>query len=117
MPAGITTQYGFLFQRYIFIKTVLDFIGIDTFFVYEGADDIDVINEERIVSIGISNNTYIQVKSGNSFDEIYPSLIKMAQSIGIQTIFISKHLPTYIKQEDLTDISGGLNPFHLRRGD
>lgn len=31
MPAGITTQYGFLFQRYIFIKTVLDFIGIDTF--------------------------------------------------------------------------------------
>ena len=58
-----------------------------------------------------------QSMEDNSFDEIYPSLIKMAQSIGIQTIFISKHLPTYIKQEDLTDISGGLNPFHLRRGD
>lgn len=58
-----------------------------------------------------------QSMDDNSFDEIYPSLIKMAQGIGIQTIFISKHFLSYINPEDLTDISGGLNPYHLRRDD
>ena len=41
MPAGITAQYGFLYQRYAFIKLALDNAGMDRFFVYEGIDDID----------------------------------------------------------------------------
>jgi len=64
MPAGITSQYGFLYQRYIFIKTVLDNIGMDRFFVYEGKDDIDMLETDRIMSVCVSNDTFVQVKSG-----------------------------------------------------
>lgn len=64
MPAGITSQYGFLYQRYIFIKTVLDNVGMDRFFVYEGKDDIDISETDRIMSVCVSNDTFVQVKSG-----------------------------------------------------
>ena len=47
-----------------------------------------------------------------SFEEIYPSLIETAKKIGIQTIFISKVRPGTVKDEDLIDITEGLNPFH-----
>ncbi|MBR2692753.1 MAG: hypothetical protein IKE69_00925 [Thermoguttaceae bacterium] len=65
MPAGIVSQYGFLYQKYIFIKMVLDNIGMDKFFVYEGTEDIDIPEIERITPLSVSNITYIQVKSGN----------------------------------------------------
>lgn len=74
MPGGITSQYGFLFQRYVFIKTVLDYMGNNRFFVYEGTDDIDVIEDDKIVSIGISNN-YIQVKSGTVSKDCWAKII------------------------------------------
>ena len=64
MSAGITSQYGFLYQRYIFIKTVLDNVGMDRFFVYEGKDDIDISETDRIMSVCVSNDTFVQVKSG-----------------------------------------------------
>ncbi len=64
MSAGITSQYGFLYQRYIFIKIVLDNIGMDRFFVYEGKDDIDVSETDRIMSIYVLNDTFVQIKSG-----------------------------------------------------
>ena len=64
MQAGIATQYGFLYQRYAFIKTVLDNVGMDKFFTYEGTDDIDMSEAESIMTIKASNDTFIQVKSG-----------------------------------------------------
>lgn len=64
MPAGITAQYGFLYQRYTFIKLVLDNIGMERFFVYEGIDDIDIAEEHRISAIREYNNIFVQVKSG-----------------------------------------------------
>ena len=51
---------------------------------------------------------------GNAFDELYPSIVKNAKTIGIQTIFISKYKPSTIHEEDLIDISDGLNPFHSK---
>lgn len=48
----------------------------------------------------------------NSFEEIYPSLIDTAKKIGVQTIFISKTRPKTVDDEDLIDITDGLNPFH-----
>ena len=64
MSAGITSQYGFLYQRYIFIKTVLDNVGMDKYFTYEGIDDVDISEIEGINSVSISTDTFIQVKSG-----------------------------------------------------
>ena len=52
MPAGITAQYGFLYQRYAFIKIALENAGMDRFFVYEGIDDIDIAEEYRISNVG-----------------------------------------------------------------
>ena len=70
MPAGITSQYGFLYQRYIFIKTVLDNVGMDRFFVYEGKDDIDISETDRIMSVCVSNDTFVQVKKWYSFKKL-----------------------------------------------
>lgn len=64
MSAGITSQYGFLYQRYVFIKTVLENAAVDRFFVYEGKDDIDISENDSIISVSVSNASFIQVKSG-----------------------------------------------------
>lgn len=47
-----------------------------------------------------------------SFEEIYPSLIEIAKNIGVQTIFVSKAKPATVNDDDLIDITDGLNPFH-----
>lgn len=65
MPAGITSQYGFLYQRYVFIKLVLENAGMGRHFVYEGIDDIDVAEELQISSIKEYNKQFVQVKSGS----------------------------------------------------
>ena len=55
-----------------------------------------------------------QAMEDTSFEEIYPSLVEVAKSIGVQTIFISKYKPTSVQESDLIDITGGFNPFHQR---
>lgn len=47
-----------------------------------------------------------------SFEKVYPVLIRMAEEVGIQTIFMSKDKISGIKNEDFIDISEGLNKFH-----
>lgn len=67
MSDGITSQYGFLFQRYVFIETVIRNAAMNVFFTYEGVDDIDVSDVktmEMLAMAAASNNRYIQVKSG-----------------------------------------------------
>lgn len=54
-----------------------------------------------------------QAMDDKSFDEIYPSIVEIAKSIGVQTIFISKYKPASVNDEDLIDITEGFNPFHL----
>lgn len=66
MAGGIVAQYGFLYQRNVFINTTLSNLGMGKMFVFEGADDIDVKNiDDRIFKIVNEKNEYIQVKSGN----------------------------------------------------
>ena len=50
MPAGITAQYGFPYQQYIFIKLALDNAGMDRFFVCEGIVDIEIVEESRCLT-------------------------------------------------------------------
>lgn len=65
MAGGIVAQYGFLYQRNVFINTALVNLGMGKVFVFEGADDIDVENiDERIFKIANEKSGYIQVKSG-----------------------------------------------------
>jgi len=46
------------------------------------------------------------------FREVYPTIISVADAIGIQTIFMSKDRIDGISADDFIDISGGLNKFH-----
>jgi hypothetical protein len=55
-----------------------------------------------------------QPMDSSSFEEIYPTITEIANDIGVQTIFISKIKPDCVSQNDLIDISGGLNPFHQK---
>lgn len=75
MPAGITSQYGYLFQRYAFLKAAIENAGMNKFFVYEGVDDIDISEEKRVFSIQISNSTYAQVKSGTVSRDCWAKII------------------------------------------
>lgn len=65
MSGGISAQYGFLYQKYVYILTALEHVSIDSYFVYEGKDDIDIEKENSLYSVSVSKKTYLQVKSGN----------------------------------------------------
>ncbi len=56
-----------------------------------------------------------QAMEPESFEEIYPTIIKAANEIGIQTVFFSKVKPIVVENKDLIDICDGLNPFHQKR--
>lgn len=58
-----------------------------------------------------------QALEQENFEEVYPTLIEVANKIGIQTIFFSKIKLKAVKDKDLIDISGGLNPFHQNKKD
>lgn len=67
MLDGITSQYGFLYQKYVFIKNAISHASMDSFFTYEGVDDIDVDNfvaPDDLSIVSVSKSKYIQVKSG-----------------------------------------------------
>lgn len=49
-----------------------------------------------------------------AFEEVYPTIMEVADEIGIQTIFVSKVKPNCINESDLIDIRNGFNPFHSR---
>ena len=62
--AGITAQYGFLFQRKAFILLPLEDAGARQTFAFEGKDDIEVSADDSIYSVKTVDSNYIQVKSG-----------------------------------------------------
>ncbi len=78
MSEGIIAQYGFLFQRYVFIDTAISHASMDLFFTYEGVDDIDVNNatvDEDIALVSTPKNTYLQVKSGTVSKECWAKVL------------------------------------------
>lgn len=48
------------------------------------------------------------------FEKVYPTITSVADQYGVQTIFMSKDRPECIYDEDLIDISSGLNKFHQK---
>ncbi|MEY8522339.1 hypothetical protein AALA90_04870 [Lachnospiraceae bacterium 38-10] len=78
MSDGITSQYGFLFQRYAFIENVINNAAMNLFFTYEGVDDIDVSDAKAVDMLAmasVSNNRYIQVKSGTVSKDCWSKVI------------------------------------------
>ena len=63
--AGITAQYGFLFQRKAFILFALENAGTKQTFIFEGKDDIEISADESIYSVKTADSRYVQVKSGS----------------------------------------------------
>lgn len=51
----------------------------------------------------------------DSFNKVYPTIIKKAEEIGVQTIFLSKDKINNVSDEDIIDISNGLNKFHKNK--
>lgn len=73
--AGITAQYGFLFQRKAFILHALENAHTKQFFTFEGKDDIDVAAEESLCLYQVPNVRYIQVKSGHVDETCFSKVI------------------------------------------
>ena len=113
MQAGITSQYGFLYQRYVFIKIVLDNVGMDKFFTYEGVDDIDFTKIDKIVSISISRNTFYQVKSGtvtrDCLAKIIGNWLLIDNSFSNYKVILENELPFNINDEEV--VNGVCNYF------
>jgi len=74
MSSGISSQYGFLYQRKIFILHSLENAGTKQLLTFEGKDDIDVGSDDKIYAIN-SGNTYVQVKSGHVNKECFSRII------------------------------------------
>lgn len=73
--AGITTQYGFLFQRKAFILFALENAGTKQTFTFEGRDDIEISADESIYSVKSADASYIQVKSGTISESCFCKVI------------------------------------------
>lgn len=63
--AGINAQYGFLYQRKVFILYALKNAHTNQLFTFEGKDDIDVDYQDSIHMLHEHGKHYIQVKSGH----------------------------------------------------
>lgn len=62
--SGITAQYGFLFQRKVFILYVLKNINVRQSFIFEGKDDVEVELHDQIYKLDVNSSNCVQVKSG-----------------------------------------------------
>ena len=73
--AGITSQYGFLFQRKAFILYAVENTNAKQVFTFEGKDDIDVTLADALYLCRESQNSYIQVKSGKVDETCFSKVI------------------------------------------
>lgn len=62
--SGIISQYGFLFQRKVFVLYILENINVKQRFCYEGKDDVEIAADKKICALYDSPSHCIQVKSG-----------------------------------------------------
>jgi len=73
--SGIISQYGFLYQRKIFVLHVLKNANTKQLFTFEGKDDIEISPDEKIYAMFDSTNYYIQVKSGSVSEDCFSRVI------------------------------------------
>lgn len=98
MPGSMTRQTHLQMLTYLCIFEYLK----DNFpdFIYLPILIIDSANQPMGIDI---------------FKKVYPTIIQLADGIGIQTIFMSKDRLDGIPVDDFIDISAGLNKFHKKQ--
>ena len=74
MSGGISAQYGFLYQRKVFLLKLLENMGSGKVLVFEGVDDIDIEQEDSIFGITEAKR-FIQVKSGTVGKKSFAKII------------------------------------------
>ena len=93
--AGITSQYGFLYQRKVFIYYALSNAATNQSYTFEGKDDIEVSTEDGLFCIHSSSTGSIQVKSASideaSFCKVICNWLLMDE-LGHHTLFTENAL-------------------------
>lgn len=65
MTSGIDAQFGFLYQKYVYILSILTNISPNNFFLYEGKDDVDIFSNEELkheIFVDTSENSKIFIR-------------------------------------------------------
>lgn len=96
--SGITSQYGFLFQRKVFILYILENISAKQKFCFEGKDDVEIAVDDRIYALYDTPSNCVQVKSGTvsiaCFDKVLGNWLLLDDSLERDTftLFVENEL-------------------------
>lgn len=105
--SGITSQYGFLFQRKVFVLYVLENMNVKQRFCFEGKDDVEIAADEKIYELDSSENNCVQVKSGQVEQACFSKVIGnwlLLDSVKPKnyTLFIENELKLDLSVENVT---------------
>lgn len=70
--SGITSQYGFLFQRKVFVLYVLENMNVKQRFCFEGKDDVEIAADEKIYELPRIGNKTIRLIYPRGYEIIFP---------------------------------------------
>ena len=106
--SGITSQYGFLFQRKVFVLYVLENMSVKQRFCFEGKDDVEITEEEKIYQLDLSASNCVQVKSGvvdqSCFSKVVGNwLLLESVKPELYTLFIENELKIDLSVENVTN--------------
>ena len=106
--SGIIAQYGFLFQRKVFVLYVLENMNIRKRFCFEGKDDVEIETDEKIYELEVSESDCVQVKSGIVNQECFLKVIGNwllldYPKVDTYTLFIENELKVDLSVAYVTD--------------
>lgn len=106
--SGITSQYGFLFQRKVFVLYVLENMNVKQRFCFEGKDDVEIAEDEKIYELDSSTSNCVQVKSGvvnqDCFSKVIGNwLLLDSVNANLYTLFIENELQVDLSEEKVID--------------
>ena len=103
---GITSQYGFLFQRKVFVLYVLENMNVKQRFCFEGKDDVEITADEKIYELDSSASNCVQVKSGvvdqNCFSKVIGNWLLIDNiKPELYTLFVENELKIDLSVENV----------------
>lgn len=106
--SGITSQYGFLFQRKVFVLYVLENMNVKQRFCFEGKDDVEIAADEKIYELDVSESNCVQVKSGQVDQSCFSKVVGnwlLLDSVKSDhyTLFIENELKFDMSLENVTN--------------
>lgn len=103
---GIISQYGFLFQRKVFVLYVLENMNVKQRFCFEGKDDVEITADEKIYELDSSASNCVQVKSGvvdqNCFSKVIGNWLLIDNvKPELYTLFVANELKIDLSVENV----------------